>query len=592
MAFQEEGLEISDHTGEDGEQSLPSLTEQARALLDRDPAGACVLAERARARARAADDQRALARNLCTLGSARIANRDYVAAEADLREALQRATALGDTGLRIDVLRGLLRCSLVAGDQPRALVHGLEALHLCAVIDDRRCTALVHTDLGLLYGRLGDFARALEHLLSGLKLLRELGEQNLGGPLNNIGNVYLEHGDAAQALGFFRSAHEAFQLHLPGRGEAIALGNVGRAHAALGDHAASRDALERSLRGYEALGDVAYAAPAWARLAAAHAQIGDDDRANECYARALEVLDQDPRREFADEVLLAAGRFHLSRSDAATAVRLLQHGLALLPADETSRRVADLHEALACAHEALDDAAGALRHFREFHRVRRAAEDAAVTVRIRGMMLEFDVERARQQEEIYRLKYVELAEANAELRRLHEELEARNQELQQLSVEDPLTGLHNRRYLDAQLEHEVGRAHRRHRPLSLTICDLDHFKQINDTLSHAVGDDVLRVVGQLFRDTIRKEDVVARYGGEEFVLILPETDLEGARVLAERLQHALAVHPWSEIHPDLVVTLSLGLAELGGSMQPEELMAAADARLYEAKRSGRNRLCW
>src|SRR5690606_9874387 len=113
-------------------------------------------------------------------------------------------------------------------------------------------------------------------------------------------------------------------------------------------------------------------------------------------------------------------------------------------------------------------------------------------VRVRKLMVEFDVVRARQREEISRLKNVELARANEEMRSLHERLEAQNRELQRLSLEDGLTGVHNRRYLDLQLPLEISRARRRGRALTVAMCDIDHFKEINDRYSHAAGDEVLR----------------------------------------------------------------------------------------------------
>jgi two-component system cell cycle response regulator len=128
-------------------------------------------------------------------------------------------------------------------------------------------------------------------------------------------------------------------------------------------------------------------------------------------------------------------------------------------------------------------------------------------------------------------------------------------------------------------------------PLTLVIADLDRFKQINDQLSHAVGDEVLRVVARILQENIRESDLVARYGGEEFVIAFSHATGSQSYQLAERLRVLIEAHPWHEIHPDLRVTTSMGLcADLtqGGF---EQMLSVADANLYHAKSSGRNRVC-
>lgn len=136
---------------------------------------------------------------------------------------------------------------------------------------------------------------------------------------------------------------------------------------------------------------------------------------------------------------------------------------------------------------------------------------------------------------------------------------------------------------------EVARAARYGRPITVGIADLDHFKQVNDTLGHAAGDHVLKTFAALLGDTLRQTDRVCRYGGEEFAFVLPETTPEEAQLLGERLRTRLLESP--PVLPDgrhLAVTFSLGLADASGCGL-EESLARADLGLYEAKRAGRNR---
>jgi diguanylate cyclase (GGDEF)-like protein/PAS domain S-box-containing protein len=160
------------------------------------------------------------------------------------------------------------------------------------------------------------------------------------------------------------------------------------------------------------------------------------------------------------------------------------------------------------------------------------------------------------------------------------------------SVRDALTGLYNRRYLEEVLDREVRRAARAAQSLGLLMIDLDHFKSFNDTYGHDAGDAVLRDTGASLTKGIRAEDFVCRYGGEEFVVILPTADLEAARLRAERLRSKMReltiLHQGKSLG---MVTISVGVATFPEhGISPKELMAAADAALYEAKRSGRDQV--
>jgi diguanylate cyclase (GGDEF)-like protein len=154
---------------------------------------------------------------------------------------------------------------------------------------------------------------------------------------------------------------------------------------------------------------------------------------------------------------------------------------------------------------------------------------------------------------------------------------------------DGLTGLANRRAASDALHAEVARAERLETPLSVVLADLDEFKEVNDVHGHAVGDEVLRVVAEVLRETLRESDVAGRWGGEEFLLLLPGADEEGAAQLAERVRVALAARSIPSA-PGLRVTASFGVAEYAGETNSEQLLEAADGALYRAKRAGKDRV--
>jgi diguanylate cyclase (GGDEF)-like protein len=183
-----------------------------------------------------------------------------------------------------------------------------------------------------------------------------------------------------------------------------------------------------------------------------------------------------------------------------------------------------------------------------------------------------------------------------DLRRRNEALEKYNKQIQYLSQRDPLTGCYNRRYMNEHLPREIRRARRYRRELSIALCDIDHFKNINDTLGHAAGDRVLQQFVKSVNGLIRTDsDWLVRYGGEEFLVVLPETGLENALRLAERLRRRIADRDFTHQGETSRITASFGVIGFGVDASPEKtsaesLLRQADANLYRAKMEGRNRV--
>ncbi len=159
-------------------------------------------------------------------------------------------------------------------------------------------------------------------------------------------------------------------------------------------------------------------------------------------------------------------------------------------------------------------------------------------------------------------------------------------------VRDPLTGLFNRRYLDAKLDEEAMSARNSGSPFSAIIVDLDHFKHINDTYGHAVGDQVIRHVSNLMASLARPTDTVTRYGGEEFVILAPDCNHDQIESFGEHIRSTIATTPVKlGDGRELEFTASLGAATFTIEETPSDFLRRADEALYTAKRSGRNRLC-
>jgi diguanylate cyclase (GGDEF)-like protein len=182
---------------------------------------------------------------------------------------------------------------------------------------------------------------------------------------------------------------------------------------------------------------------------------------------------------------------------------------------------------------------------------------------------------------------------HTKLKLLQDELLEKNAQLEALAITDPLTGLANRRRLMARLEEEVARARRYKTPLSVVMIDIDHFKQVNDTHGHAMGDEVLRNIGAMLKASVRATDLAARYGGEEFTLVLSHTDISAALQAAECLREKFSALEHQLDGVTLKKTASLGISGQDGQGEipsAEDFLKHADEALYRAKQGGRNRV--
>ncbi len=171
---------------------------------------------------------------------------------------------------------------------------------------------------------------------------------------------------------------------------------------------------------------------------------------------------------------------------------------------------------------------------------------------------------------------------------------AMEQKLRHLSVTDNLTGLYNQRYFYTCLNRELDRAKRYQRPLSLICCDLDRFKQCNDLFGHLEGDNVLRLIGDLLTDVLRRTDMAFRYGGDEFFILLPETALKSAQTTCEKIRSLFNERwPYNDEYKGTrfdPVTLSLGVAQAQSDESAEAVIRRADLAMYDAKRDGGDRI--
>ena len=477
--------------------------------------------------------------------------------------------------------------------------------------------------IGIIETERGNFARGLECFERYVELSNELGRRESAAiGLGNIAEAHLELGEPWRALQpLLRGLHELRELDDNPYAVAWVLSTLGRTYHQLGQTAQAVACLEESLKGQRALGDRRFEARTLVALAENLRRLGQQGEAQTALRRSLELSRSACDRlnlaragaELARLLLHLHGRpeaIEQARSSLSLALELgdpqaevrarlclgvagqdeegLEATLRIALAHDLKPLVREVYEALSEVYAAKARPAEALAHLRALRQLEGRLLEEENRRRLLGLAAQFEADQAKARAAELEKLNAALQQADRENARLLAELRAQSRMLELQALQDPLTGLWNRRYLDLELPRELERAQRYGHPLSVALADLDHFKGVNDRFSHAVGDAVLREVARIFQERCRAVDIVARYGGEEFVLILPETGAQDAWGLLEAIREAVRTHDWGGIHPGLEITLSVGLAGLTDSL--EHLMSQADTALYAAKQTGRNQV--
>ncbi len=493
------------------------------------------------------------------------------------RESVELARATGDAPGEAQALYCLGRNLYSQSDYPRVFETQVAALALFRSLGDTHGEARCCNLLGITHRQLSEYGRALELYEEALRGFRETGDLKWQARvLSNIGNIEIQLGNHSAALELFEQALELRREIGDNEGAGFDLNNsaFGRIQRALqlrgaGDAAACQVEAEAAVR----LLDRALAIArqyGYKRLEAVCLQtMGEAYQAMARPEVALAMSDQflALARESSDKWveaygLACVGEIRQQLGQHKQSMALLGDALASFEALGSHDEVARVLRVLSVGHEALGDLSAALACLRRAGAIEQRLKSEETERRARSLSARRRVEQANLEAERYR----------------------------RLAMEDSLTGLANRRQLDEQLEAMMREAESRGDVVTVALADVDHFKGINDRFSHAVGDEVLRCVGEILRAHCRVGDLAGRYGGEEFVLVFRALDMRSAAEACERVRRGVEGWDWPSIHPQLRVTLSMGLATSASFDHPQGLLDAADHWLYEAKHHGRNQI--
>ena len=522
---------------------------------------------------------------------------DHAGIDRAAPPALEAAAAAGRDDLRGEVLGAWSQSAYRRNDFPLAARLAAEAheLGLRSTYPAARAQGLVAWGRVLWSG--GELEEALEVLQQALPGAEASGDARLQvHAFNLLGLVQAELGHLEPSLGHHRQALEAAERSGVADLELIALTNLagrwlalGKRHGAAGDAAAAADAWQQVVALHartEALVRDHGLEHGWPHFLTSYAtallRLGRIDEGLRAFATHRAITDAHPDRSSVPHAALHLARHHHRQGDLAAAMAVVQEGLAEATRLGAKLRLADLH-LLACeVAEAQRDFEPALAHHKRFHAFREACAVERAAQKSTLLAVRLQTEQAQREAQAHRARALQLAEA-------HQSLLQQTQTLAREARLDALTGLDNRRSVDLLLPIWHATAREQQRALHAAMLDLDHFKAINDRLGHAVGDEVLRIVGALLRAQCREGDLAARYGGEEFVVVWPGADEAAAQRACERLRAAVLAHDWAALRPGLRVTMSIGLADLAQDATAADGLERADQALYTAKREGRDR---
>ncbi len=493
------------------------------------------------------------------------------------REAIELARASHDAPGEAQGLYCLGRNLYSQADYPAVFETQNAALTIFRDVGDGEGEARCGNLLGITYRQLSDYGRALEMYEAALRGFREAGDLKWQARvLSNIGNVEIQLGNHSTALELFDQALDLRREVGDTEGAGFDLNNAAFGHIqrarqlrSAGDVASCQLEAGNALR----LLDRALAIArqfGYKRLEAFCLQtMGEAYQAMARPEVALGMADQflELARASDDKWIEAYGlacvgelRHQLGQHDAG--IEMLTVALASFETLGSRDEIARVLRILSQAYEARGDLVSALACLRRSGEIEQRLKSEETERRAHSLSARRRLEQANQEAERYR----------------------------RLAMEDSLTGLANRRSLDERLATLMREAETRGTVLTVALADVDHFKGINDRFSHAVGDEVLRCVGEILRSHCRLGDLAGRFGGEEFMLIFRGLDMRSASEACERVRRAVESWDWQSIHPHLRVTLSIGLATSSSFDHPNGLLDAADHWLYEAKHHGRNQV--
>jgi len=473
----------------------------------------------------------------------------------------------------------------ILGEVDLALSQAAQALGLLESRSPSVALGDLYDCVGWCHFCLGDYAEAFDYLTKAIAVADAIEDSSLRAyVLDSIGGVHAATGKAEAALDTQNNALALHQELGDSMGESLVLNNMAYTYLELGDYTSALEAAHEALRYAETEGRHHLRMWVLDTLADVYLAMGDAAQAERYAYRGLALA-----QEYSSETDEARGMMKLTRIACMKDAWEDALAVAEKAVDKTERKrmkveLYQSHELLSDVLEHLGDYQRALAHYQQFHELKQLKINDETESRLANMRLANQVDAARKDAEILRLRSLALEREVEERKVAQARLEAR-------ASLDALTGLYNRGHL-AVLAEELHLSLSEHRSVSAIMFDVDRFKQVNDLYGHLAGDAVLVAISRELSTNARESDVPCRYGGDEFVMLLVGANADVAGRAAERLRQRIVQRPIRYGEEQIPVTISAGVASAATDepIDLNELLERADRALYRAKRSGRNRV--
>lgn len=475
--------------------------------------------------------------------------------------------------------------SVVLGDSDVALSQASRALGLLESQAPSEVLGDIYDSVGWAHYCLGDYVEALDHLMTALKIAEAIEDRSMQAyVMDSIANVHSSSGHPKEAMEVQERALAIHRELGDEMGEALVLNNTAYTCMDLGDPDTALTCAEAALRYTKGAGRPYMHVAVLDTLSEIHLRMGDLDAAEEYANRSLAIARERGSELDEADSLMKLGRIAHQRGSLDEALRVAERALGL---NEQHHRPVEQYRGHALLSEILEDKGdtqAALAHYKHYHELERARFSGEAESRLANLRVEHQVQSARKDAEIHRLRNLAL-EREVEERRIAQAL------LEAQASLDPLTGLFNRAHVSVLAE-ELRMAVDRQRPVSLVLFDVDHFKAVNDTHGHLGGDRVLISIARALKENVRESDMPCRYGGDEFLVLLTGMDRRAAAAMAERMRAAISTTPVRHGDTRIAVTVSVGVTSAmpGEPADLEALIERADHALYAAKQTGRDRV--
>ncbi len=446
--------------------------------------------------------------------------------------------------------------------------------------------------LGVASWRLGDYKKALQNLIDSLSFFESIDDKTRIADLQcNVGNVFAEIEENQKSEEYMRKALNTAERNKNEDQQAAFLNNLGILQFRKGMKQEGLDYFLRSAEIKQRLGQSRKLVTTYLNIADSYEDLGEREKIMSFLEKSRNLAERHHDTESLIKCLRRMGVYYMSESDFDRASEYFDETMKLLENSTLLKEQSRTLEALSTLCERKGDFADALKYQKEQATVDRKIFSEETAKRIAEIHALYETKKKIAEADLLKEKTKELSRLNVKISEQYKTLKSAESALKEVNKElreqmeiDSLTTLLNNQRLYEKLQDKIERSRSQEQPLSVIMLDLDHFKRINDSYGHPVGNKALRALGATIKESIRRGDIAFRFGGEEFLVVLPDTRRAVAVRIAERIRRAVER---MEFHDDLKTTISAGVKEFSDH-DAHTLIVEADKLLYEAKKRGRN----